>query len=59
MERECRIHLWMLQDKLIAAQRECEERYLQSDTPDYRALYFRLFAQTEQVRRAMEELLKE
>lgn len=59
MERECRIHLWMLQDKLIAAQRECEERYLQSDTPDYRALYFKLFAQTEQVRRDMEALLKE
>ena len=54
MERECRIHLWMLQDKLIAAQRECEEICLQSDTPDYRALYFRLFALTEELRLLLE-----
>lgn len=47
------------QHMIIAAQQECEEICLQSDTPDYRALYFRLFAQTEQVRRDMEELLKE
>lgn len=31
------------QDKIIAVQRECEEVCLQSDTPDYRALYLGCF----------------
>lgn len=39
----------MIQDKIIAIQQECEEIYLQSDAPDYRALYFKLFARTEEV----------
>lgn len=30
----------MIQDKIIAIQQECEEICLQSDAPDYRALYF-------------------
>ena len=37
----------MIQDKIIAIQQECEEICLQSDAPDYRALYFKLFARTE------------
>ena len=40
----------MIQDKIIAIQQECEEICLQSDAPDYRALYFKLFARTEEVR---------
>ena len=36
----------MIQDKIIAIQQECEEICLQSDAPDYRALYFKLFART-------------
>ena len=39
----------MIQDKIIAIQQECEEICLQSDAPDYRALYFKLFARTEEV----------
>lgn len=58
MERECRIHLLMLQDRIIAAQQECEEIFLQSDPPDYRALYFRLFARMEDVRTVAEALLR-
>lgn len=44
------------QDKIIAVQRECEEVCLQSDTPDYRALYFKLFAQTEELRLLLDPL---
>ena len=33
---------------------ECEEACLQSDTPDYRMLYFRLFARMEEVRKLLE-----
>ncbi len=44
----------MAQDKIIAIQQECEEICLQSDTPDYRALYFRLFACVEEVRKLLE-----
>lgn len=42
------------QHMIIAAQRECEEICLQSDTSDYRALYFRLFALTEELRLLLE-----
>ena len=41
----------MIQDKIIAIQQEC---CLQSDAPDYRALYFKLFARTEEVRKLLE-----
>lgn len=44
------------QDKIIAVQRECEEVCLQSDTPDYRALYFKLFALTEELRLLLDPL---
>ncbi len=44
------------QDKIIAVQRECEEVCLQSDTPDYRALYFKLFSQTEELRLLLDPL---
>jgi len=44
----------MIQDKIIAIQQECEEICLQSDSPDYRALYFKLFARTEEVRKLLE-----
>ena len=44
----------MAQDKIIAIQQECEEICLQSDTPDYRALYFKLFARVEEVRKLLE-----
>lgn len=44
----------MAQDKIIAIQQECEEICLQSDTPDCRALYFKLFACVEEVRRLLE-----
>ena len=54
MEREERAQIMMIQDKIIAVQQECEEICLQSDTPDYRALYFRLFARMEEVRRLLE-----
>lgn len=43
VEKEECIQIMMIQDKIIAAQQECEEACLQSDTPDYRMLYFRLF----------------
>ena len=44
----------MAQDKIIVIQQECEEICLQSDTPDYRALYFKLFARVEEVRKLLE-----
>ena len=44
----------MIQDKIIAAQQEREEACLQSDTPDYRMLYFRIFARMEEVRKLLE-----
>lgn len=44
----------MAQDKIIAIQQECEEICLQSDMPDYRALYFKLFARVEEVRKLLE-----
>ncbi len=31
-------------------QQACEERCMQSDTPDYRAMYLHLFAVTEDIR---------
>lgn len=51
-KEEC-IQIMMIQDKIIAAQQECEEACLQSDTPDYRMLYFRLFARMEEVRKLL------
>lgn len=54
MEKEECIKIMMIQDKIIAAQQECEEACLQSDTPDYRMLYFRLFARMEEVRKLLE-----
>ena len=53
-EKEECIQIMMIQDKIIAIQQECEEIYLQSDAPDYRALYFKLFARTEEVRKLLE-----
>ena len=47
-------HGLMAQDKIIAIQQECEEICLQSNTPDYRALYFKLFARVEEVRKLLE-----
>ena len=44
----------MAQDKIIAVQQKCEEICLQSDMPDYRALYFMLFARVEEVRKLLE-----
>lgn len=44
----------MAQDKIIAVQQEYEEICLQSDMPDYRALYFMLFARVEEVRKLLE-----
>ena len=52
-KEEC-IQIMMIQDKFIAAQQECEEACLQSDTPDYRMLSFRLFARLEEVRKLLE-----
>ena len=52
-KEEC-IQIMMIQDKIIAIQQECEEICLQSDAPDYRALYFKLFARTEEVRKLLE-----
>ena len=52
-KEEC-IQIMMIQDKIIAIQQECEEICLQSDAPDYRALYFTLFARTEEVRKLLE-----
>ena len=46
----------MAQDIIIAAQQACEEVCLQSDTPDYRALYFTLFARMEEVRTVLEPI---
>lgn len=46
----------MTQDIIIAAQQACEEACLQSDTPNYRALYFTLFARMEEVRKVLEPI---
>lgn len=46
----------MAQDIIIAAQQACEEACLQSDAPDYRALYFTLFACMEEVRKVLEPI---
>lgn len=46
----------MAQDIIIAAKQACEEACLQSDTPDYRALYFTLFARMEEVRKVLEPI---
>ena len=54
MEKEECIQIMMIQDKIIAIQQEYEEICLQSDAPDYRALYFKLFARTEEVRKLLE-----
>ena len=54
VEKEECIQIMMIQDKIIAIQQECEEICLQSDAPDYRALYFKLFARTEEVRKLLE-----
>lgn len=53
MEKEECIQIMMIQDKIIAAQQECEEACLQRDTPDYRMLYFRLFARMEEVQKLL------
>lgn len=37
-------------------QQHCEEVCMQSDTPDYRALYFRLFAAMEEARRRLAKI---
>jgi hypothetical protein len=54
VEKEECIQIMMIQDKIIAIQQEYEEICLQSDAPDYRALYFKLFARTEEVRKLLE-----
>lgn len=46
----------MAQDIIIAAQQACEEACLQSDDPDYRELYFTLFACMEEVRKVLEPI---
>lgn len=47
----------MAQDIIIAAQQACEEACLQSDAPDYRELYFTLFAaRMEEVRKVLEPI---
>lgn len=40
-------------------QQHCEEVCMQSDTPDYRALYFRLFAATEEARHRLAKIKDE
>ena len=54
VEKEECIQIMMIQDKIIAAQQECEEACLQRDTPDYRMLYFMLFARMEEVQKLLE-----
>ena len=38
-----------------AAQRACEEAYMQSGAPDYRSLYFKLFGAPEEIRKLPEQ----
>ena len=45
----------MTADKITAAQRACEEAYIQSDAPDYRSLYFKLFGALEEIRKLPEQ----
>ena len=53
MEKEECIQIMMIQDKIIAAQQECEEAFLHSDRPVYRMLYFSLFARMEEVQKLL------
>lgn len=45
----------MAADKITAAQRACEEAYMQSGAPDYRSLYFKLFGALEEIRKLPEQ----
>lgn len=45
----------MAADKITAAQRVCEEAYMQSDAPDSRSLYFKLFGALEEIRKLLEQ----
>ena len=45
----------MTADKITAAQRACEEAYMQSGAPDYRSLYFKLFGALEEIRKLLEQ----
>ena len=45
----------MTADKITAAQRACEEAYMQSGAPDYRGLYFKLFGALEEIRKLLEQ----
>lgn len=45
----------MAADKITAAQRAREETYIQSDAPDYRSLYFKLFGAPEKIRKLPEQ----
>ena len=40
---------------MTAAQRACEEAYMQSGAPDYRSLYFKLFGALEEIRKLPEQ----
>ena len=59
MTKEEYIKIMMIQDRIIALQQECEEVCMQSDTPDYRALYFKLFAQLELLRKLLADAVAE
>lgn len=45
----------MAADKITAAPRACEEAYMQSDVPDSRSLYFKLFGVLEEIRKLPEQ----
>ena len=45
----------MAADKITAAQRACEEAYMQNNAPDYRSLYFKLFGALEEIRELPEQ----
>ena len=57
MTKEEYIKIMMIQDRIIALQQE--EVCMQSDTPDYRALYFKLFAQLELLRKLLADAVAE
>lgn len=40
---------------MTAAQRACEEVYMQNNAPDYRSLYFKLFGALEEIRKLPEQ----
>ena len=45
----------MTADKITAAQRACEEAYMQNNAPDSRSLYFKLFGALEEIRKLPEQ----